>query len=486
MSHLYLYYEKSDLEERLNSLYTKLDRDDYSGLAFETTKKTFCNILYDLKRYVCERMALKESNCISRGGHYFSPAISTYIFRQLEEDLCKALEVTKFSEVLSYLSRFRSLFKESFLHPGYHYEFFRTYNEYTPTETISWETIIPLFKTNEEKPFRFLDGDVTRLYNYHNGVQLLKSFASVAKKEWGIPFNFYGICDKFVQLEAHKKVIIDDIRKAHISAKSFDVAYSPLPYTKEINDFVFVPVNNHSNFTSVEEILHIRRLSTLLKDNGVLILHMPFYSLSNDFCYEFVKRFTNISVLHDKSAYTVTFITLVAQKRSNSEIDAEDAKNCFDQLRDVVFKAKFNDSENNFEIPTVQKEYVLKHSPDSFKRFIFRGENISLEESKTFALNTNTFKNIYEKEEVPYDKYEGKRPLLPFTNGQLGLVLVSGFLDGVIEEEDGYCHIIKGKSSKHSTVDIEFQDNTVIQHVNHSNKIEINIFEPNGTYRKLI
>ena len=49
----------------------------------------------------------------------------------------------------------------------------------------------------------------------------------------------------------------------------------------------------------------------------------------------------------------------------------------------------------------------------------------------------------------PSQQEETRRPLLPFTSGQLGLVLISGDIDGVIEEKDSHCrHAVKGYSSR--------------------------------------
>ena len=45
-----------------------------------------------------------------------------------------------------------------------------------------------------------------------------------------------------------------------------------------------------------------------------------------------------------------------------------------------------------------------------------------------------------------------RRPLLPFSSGQLGLVLISGDVNGVIREEDtGCCHTVKGFSGRSNT-----------------------------------
>jgi hypothetical protein len=78
-----------------------------------------------------------------------------------------------------------------------------------------------------------------------------------------------------------------------------------------------------------------------------------------------------------------------------------------------------------------------------------------------------------------------KNPLLPFNTGQLGLVLTSGCLDGIIDEGNGYSHIVKGRVVKKTEKendnigeDIELTETT-------SNRVEINVIMPDGTHKIL-
>ena len=51
----------------------------------------------------------------------------------------------------------------------------------------------------------------------------------------------------------------------------------------------------------------------------------------------------------------------------------------------------------------------------------------------------------------PKNRKDTRRPLLPFTSGQLGLVLISGDINGIVEESDTHCrHAVKGSSSRKS------------------------------------
>ena len=78
-----------------------------------------------------------------------------------------------------------------------------------------------------------------------------------------------------------------------------------------------------------------------------------------------------------------------------------------------------------------------------------------------------------------------KNPLLPFNIGQLGLVLTSGCLDGIVEEGDGYSHLIKGRVSK-QTIEVETEKNNNIEITETTvNKVEINVLLPNGEFKVL-
>ena len=75
------------------------------------------------------------------------------------------------------------------------------------------------------------------------------------------------------------------------------------------------------------------------------------------------------------------------------------------------------------------------------------------------------------------------RPLLPFTKGQLGMILTSGVLNGVVKESgDGYAHVIKGTVIKEETVTTE-KDKTKNEEVQKTvlrNKVKLSLCTPEG------
>ena len=78
-------------------------------------------------------------------------------------------------------------------------------------------------------------------------------------------------------------------------------------------------------------------------------------------------------------------------------------------------------------------------------------------------------------------------PLLPFNIGQVGLVLTSGCLDGVVKEVDGVYHVIKGMTTKLTTTQTEVSetDNKVKSTETISNQVKINVFTADGEFISL-
>ena len=83
------------------------------------------------------------------------------------------------------------------------------------------------------------------------------------------------------------------------------------------------------------------------------------------------------------------------------------------------------------------------------------------------------------------------RPLLPFTKGQIGQILSSGNLDGIIDEGNGYKHIIRGKVSKSAIKHVSYEkvsnNDEDMQYIitevkRKSNTVDINALDANGRF----
>ena len=106
-------------------------------------------------------------------------------------------------------------------------------------------------------------------------------------------------------------------------------------------------------------------------------------------------------------------------------------KTCFTDINSFNINSLFsqNDIDNFNESPVNTIRIFKGNLPD-----IHRLENV-INNSTAFSADENIL--VVEP-----------KPLLPFTKGQVGQVLVSGNLNGIIDEGNGVKHVIKGSVKK--------------------------------------
>ena len=116
---------------------------------------------------------------------------------------------------------------------------------------------------------------------------------------------------------------------------------------------------------------------------------------------------------------------------------------------------------------------------------IFRGGILDDKEIEGIFKTSTLKEKIYESQVYKPIYKEEKQPLLPLNLGQLGLVLTSGCLDGIVDEGNGFAHMIKGRVEKR-ILQKKIDDNDTIKNVSTTiNKIEINILMPDGEMKVL-
>ena len=118
---------------------------------------------------------------------------------------------------------------------------------------------------------------------------------------------------------------------------------------------------------------------------------------------------------------------------------------------------------------------------------MFRGSRLDEEEFHTMFEHSNATAMFLKDQNVEKLSENTKTPLLPFNVGQLGLILTSGCLDGVIDEGNGYSHVVKGRviKKKESQVEVTEERGQVDMTEITSNRVEINAFLADGTYKCL-
>ena len=98
-----------------------------------------------------------------------------------------------------------------------------------------------------------------------------------------------------------------------------------------------------------------------------------------------------------------------------------------DNIEYITYNLYFQEKENILFRPTYITEDIVENAIDANKDFISK-------------MSEDIFKNHLEQS----SKEKERKPLIPFNPGQLGLVLVSGDIDGAIQGGDGKFHLIKG------------------------------------------
>jgi len=97
---------------------------------------------------------------------------------------------------------------------------------------------------------------------------------------------------------------------------------------------------------------------------------------------------------------------------------------------------------------TEEKEFTLYGSGQD-ERPLFASYDISEAEATVLIPDVrNTMRKLLSNL-LPKSIEDTRRPLLPFSAGQLGLVLISGDINGTIQEDDTKCcHVVKGSSKQ--------------------------------------
>lgn len=260
--------------------------------------------------------------------------------------------------------------------------------------------------------------------------------------------------------EIYDHYILGNLSNCKISNGVFDIVYCDARDVQLYDDHTSNKFQNEYN----------RLINSLkyIKPDGLLI-YMTYY-------FRFTKDVSSIlaKYLKDVNVFTVPdskMVIITGNRRKDKVPDQE----LFNRLRKLY---KFNEFES--DVPETAQYYVGK---TNYEVSIFRGAIVTKEMINQILNKHNIIDDIFN---VTDHTIETKRPLLPFSIGQLGLVLTSGCLDGVIEEKDKNqnvigAHVIKGtvikqKENVSSTTSEKYKtsEETI------TNKVSINIFEPDG------
>lgn len=292
--------------------------------------------------------------------------------------------------------------------------------------------------------------------------------------------NIYGlIAEEFTESEDYEHYIEENVlhrtiielkdtinnpiikKKIRISNSSFDI----LNIQPNISYRLYLK-HDMTTYPS-QEFYALKENIKYLRKDGILFYTIPFTRLTNEIMLFLSKSLKDISVIkfNNKDDYC-NKVMIIGQKDYVKNYEENYA-----YLKSLEYDLLEEDIEED--------KYIL---PDNTKTIdVFRGGKISERELDNIILTDNLYNDFYSKTNQKNINLD-TQPLLPFNIGQIGLVLTSGKLDGVIEEPNNVKHIIKGRTIKY-TESTEQLINNIEERVDKiSNKVQINAFDASGKF----
>lgn len=262
------------------------------------------------------------------------------------------------------------------------------------------------------------------------------------------------------------RVIKGALKGSFISNNFFDVVY--LIPSIEIN----VHADAFGKIKEPNEKIFIKNCVKYCRHNGVMIITLPATRIDTSLALYMSKLFADNIQIVKVPDDSLERITIIGQKQISNK-----------SRPDVYEKLKYIDYSKLPEPFSLVPTFEIPTAPLTLE--LFRGSTLDIDDVLE-ATQTNLIDSFLENQTQPL-VVKDQSPLLPFNIGQVGLVLTSGCLDGVVEEIDGVYHVIKGMTTKLSTTHTEVSDNDqqVKSTETISNQVKINVFTGDGEFISL-
>lgn len=283
------------------------------------------------------------------------------------------------------------------------------------------------------------------------------------------------IRSKFDDLHLFEDIAETPVQKLKVTAKAMDaVFYRPL--ISEIYEIDYEDKSDRKTIGIDRLITQFRRSLKLVRIHGLYMTILPSYILDrqNLKAVHTILEDVHIRVLSKSMG---SLILWGIRKDKSAPIDTDSMKENSAYLYDLMRK---EDGLTEVEdIQLFRKNHVLPSNLIPIS--MFHGECISKKVVDNLKEQSTLSKDILR--DVSTIELKESRPLLPFTKGQLGMILTSGVLNGVVKEKgDGYSHVIKGTVIKEETVTTEKDKtkNEEVQKTVFRNKVKLSLCTPEG------
>lgn len=250
---------------------------------------------------------------------------------------------------------------------------------------------------------------------------------------------------------------------SRISHEAFHLLFLNPPYLSVINE---------SGSRSRHEKRFLIASLPMLTYGGLMIYVIPYYRLTSDICRILTDNFEDLSVWRFSDEEFRKFKQVaVLGIRKHRDTESSDTL-WLEQLAVTPDKIQ-----SLSQIP--EGRYALPSQ--TLKVGTFMGERFNHKELEQQLSRSNSFTQMMSRSELDNGV---KRPLLPLSISQIGLIGGSGMINGLIECDTP--HIIKGRIVKVIRTESEEKFSALGKHVGSevtetiSNKMIFNVLTPNG------
>ena len=286
---------------------------------------------------------------------------------------------------------------------------------------------------------------------------------------YGKPLQVYGI-DTNLDVSwddkpRFERLVVGELKGAMVTNDVFDILLLAPPVSIE---------KKGKNVIEKIERDYLHKTINYLRPDGLMIYSIPLTHMYKEVCQYLAKNLKDIQIRLDGiHAYICGY--------RNTDKNREADKDVLIALRTL----QLNRDNDSYSLDNPLNSFTLPLPATQVQTF--RGSKLDETEFAAMYEKSNATETFLKEQRVDKLSDNAKSPLLPFNVGQLGLILTSGCLDGVIDEGNGICHAVKGRVIKkrdvQKEVDNEKDKIDVTEIV--ANRVEINAFLADGTYKCL-
>lgn len=454
-----MYYLR-DCNVRLRSMQRmleKLKEGDEDKVDFETIAANFHGIAFDMAN------ALSELATGLNNHHGFSATLS--LLTSTWETISAESTKEQFISVIENLAAPYEDFDYESLNLYSYSNSFLDVNKYSGEvgHPLTMEALAQAVKLNVPRAVNMIDA---RSRYGTDAFSLVNAFSGGTMRAWGV-----GLAENSQESTRSRfhRVAMGELKGSNITNEAFDILLLRPDITLERSGEKLL-------FKKEKEMIH--KAVNYVRPGGVVAIGLPYFRFYRDIVLFLSRNLSNIQIRRcDADSFNLTgLIYVVGIRKDDREID-EDGY--------TLMRHAFNYR----NVPEVRdnpfEEITLPNGVEEIK--MFRGSVLDPEEIKRIYATSPCVTQFWGNQRVEKLSENAKNPLLPFNVGQLGLVLTSGCLDGVVDEGNGCCHVIKGRVIKKldRTHDIDAANGQIEIVETTSNRVEINVFLPDGTHKIL-